>query len=378
MVSDGTMERQLLGNAIEGLDIPSGPGELTPEFLTRVVEDMYPGTGVREIEFVKVSRYGEEMVSTSDRAVLRLTYDGTPVDLPRQVVVKMTREDNALAALYDTEVGFYRHFRNEVTIEAPQAVGAVFDPGSGRYCLLIEDLTLRGARFPTALSGVTIVQVDGVLDSLARLHAHFWDSPRFRDDLRNIQSHVHGRLFEHFHRRQTVIPEKSVADHSWKRELMDNLGRTPKQLWAEVLKAQAFQATLPQTIVHGDAHIGNTYLLPDDTGGLLDWQLTVRGAWVHDVNYIVITALSRQTARENEQELLNRYLERLKQYGVEKPPSYDEAWRAYRMAPAWAFEVGWLSVPDFSYGAELNKTCHERTAGAYVDLETSKLIGELM
>jgi hypothetical protein len=368
------LEKQLLGNTIPGLEIPARAEDLTPELLTRVIDDMYPGTRVTDIEFLHVTHYGEEMVSTSDRGKLRLTYENAPVELPRDVVLKMKRDDFELGALYDTEVGFYRHFRNELTIESPHAVGAVYEPDTLRFILLLEDLSLKGARFLNASQHVTVEQVDSILDTQARLHAHFWDSPRFRGDLAGIQSHVSGRLHAHFNRRHPKVPIESVAEHPWKQELLARVGKNPPELWAETLKAQAYQATLPQTIVHGDAHIGNTYLLPDGTGGLVDWQLTVRGAWVHDMNYTIITALEPEVARANEQELLKRYLERLAQYGASSPPSFDEAWKAYRMGPAWDLEVGWLIVPDFSYGPEISKTNHYRTAQAYIDLETAKII----
>jgi hypothetical protein len=370
----GVLEKQLLGNAIPGLDIPMRAEELTPELLTRVIDDMYPGTRVTNIEFLHVAHYGEQMVSTSDRGKLRLTYENAPADLPTQLILKMKRDDFELGALYDTEVGFYRHFRDEVTIEAPRAVGAVYDPDTMRFVLLLDDLTLKGARFLNAVQHVTVEEVDSILDSQARLHAHFWDSPRFRSDLAGIQSHVAGRLHDHFNRRHPRVPIESVAEHPWKQELLARVGKNPPELWAETLKAQAYQATLPQTIVHGDAHIGNTYLLPDGTGGLVDWQLTVRGAWVHDVNYTIITALPPEVARANEQDLLKRYLARLRECGVASPPSFDEAWLAYRMGPAWDLEVGWLIVPDFSYGPEISRTNHYRTAQAYIDRETAKVI----
>jgi aminoglycoside phosphotransferase (APT) family kinase protein len=42
-------------------------------------------------------------------------------------------------------------------------------------------------------------------------------------------------------------------------------------------------STSPQTFLHGDAHIGNTCLLPDDEVGFLDWQAVRRGNWSVDV-----------------------------------------------------------------------------------------------
>ena len=41
----------------------------------------------------------------------------------------------------------------------------------------------------------------------------------------------------------------------------------------------------PQTYLHGDPHIGNTYVLPDDEIGFLDWQVVRRGNWSVDVGY---------------------------------------------------------------------------------------------
>jgi Phosphotransferase enzyme family len=45
--------------------------------------------------------------------------------------------------------------------------------------------------------------------------------------------------------------------------------------------------TSPQTFLHGDAHIGNTYVLPDNDVGFLDWQVVRRGNWSVDVGYFL-------------------------------------------------------------------------------------------
>src|SRR3546814_4086106 len=75
---------------------------------------------------------------------------------------------------------------------------------------------------------------------------------------------------------------------------------------AAVQAVQRHQSTLPQTLLHGDTHLGNTYLLPGSGGGLLDWQLMVRGYHIHDVNYLITTALPIGERRAQERDLLCR------------------------------------------------------------------------
>ncbi|MET0361163.1 MAG: phosphotransferase [Sphingobium sp.] len=370
-----TIEKTYLGNRIEGLDIPSTVDDLTPEFLTTIIADMNPGTVVTAIDYTNVSHFGEINVSTGDRGKLELTYAG-PSALPTRVVAKMHRgNDFALTRMYETEVGVYRNFRNDLLLETPRAIASVFDPETSRFCLLLEDLGEKGARFLSADQDVSVEQVDAILDSQAKLHAHYWESPRFAGDMRLFQSHVSGPIHEHFMKRYPGVAEKSVAETPWKAELLAELDRVPATLWSEAVKAQRYQATLPQTIVHGDGHIGNTYVLPDGTGGLLDWQLTVRGAWIHDVNYTIVTGLPPKVARDNEQDLVRRHLDRLKAYGVETPPTFEIAWRAYRMCQAWNL-AAWLGTPDISYWT-VNKIANQRCAEAYAELETSRVLAEI-
>src|SRR3546814_13677862 len=90
-----------------------------------------------------------------------------------------------------------------------------------------------------------------------------------------------------------------------------------------VAKLHRHQQTLARTLLHGDTHLGNIYLLPDGRAGLLDWQLVVRGHHMHDVNYIVTTALSIGDRRNHERDLLAYYLDCLKAHGVAGAPDLD-------------------------------------------------------
>ena len=82
-----------------------------------------------------------------------------------------------------------------------------------------------------------------------------------------------------------------VERNPYKAELIRPLGRSLEQMFSALWQVQEVLASEPVTLLHGDPHLGNTYLLPDGTGGLLDWQLMVRGRWAHDLTYCLVTAL---------------------------------------------------------------------------------------
>src|SRR3546814_1202842 len=96
----------------------------------------------------------------------------------------MRSPDFLIGPLYQNEVRFYNRLRHELTdIEAPFSLGGAYDPETQQFALLLGDLTLQGARFPNVLSPVSLDELRALLDPLARLHARYWQSPRFGGDL---------------------------------------------------------------------------------------------------------------------------------------------------------------------------------------------------
>ncbi|MET0369787.1 MAG: phosphotransferase [Sphingobium sp.] len=359
--------------------IPADVDGLTLAFLTQVVRTVHPGVTVTDFELVERKRYGEPMVSTSDRLRMRLDYaPGAPDDLPRQVAVKMKRSSDAiLGELYQNEVDFYVRLRPGLDIEAPAIVGGVCDKDSALYYLLLEDLSLRGAIFPSAIRDNSLDEVRAVLDQMARLHATFWNSPRLATDLAWYQSHVAGSLHDRMDRSLPITIGGDLPVNPFKRELVESLGTDVGALHTLYRALQRQQATGPQTILHGDGHIANSYLLPGGRAGLLDWQLTARGSWAHDVNYLIVTALDVETRRVEERALVDHYLDRLHAQGVTDVPDRETAWLEYRRALLWSLYVGWLTTPIANYGEAINRANLTRTGTAVRDHDTLALVRDL-
>jgi Phosphotransferase enzyme family len=368
-----------MNNALS-VPLTSTAEELTVEQLNAVIHTRHPGVSIEGFDVLESRKYGEQMVSTSGRAILNLRYAaGAPKDLPQRVVCKLAiGAGSVMAAFYENEVKIYAQLRPDLLIEAPRSLGALYDPTSAQFVLMLEDLTQRGARFPNVTQDVPLSAIETLVDTLATLHAGLWESPRFATDLAWLQTHVSGAVAHVMNELAPPLIQHEIDTQAFKREMVQRLRTTGPRLLAGVKALQRHQSTLPQTLLHGDTHLGNTYLLPRGSAGLLDWQLSVRGYCMHDVSYLVITGLPIALRREHERALLSRYRERLLSLGVKRPPSADELWNEYRRAVVWGVYVGWLTTPVANYGWEINVVNHLRLTTAYEDLDTARLVEDIM
>src|SRR5690606_7912625 len=88
-----------------------------------------------------------------------------------------------------------------------------------------------------------------------------------------LESHVSGDIY-HFFMDPPRLPahiEEEVRANQFKREMVERLGLQTGELHRLTAIVQQHQSRLLPTLVHGDAHLGNTYRLPGDKAGLVDW-----------------------------------------------------------------------------------------------------------
>jgi aminoglycoside phosphotransferase (APT) family kinase protein len=400
---------------------PARLEELSPELLTAALARHRPGVVVERVGVAERARCGDGIASTADRVVLELELaPGRGDGVPSRVMLKtillhrhlrfglpvilgiaaaLNRLDavpvlrtgsrplvftlinvyqrffpHAPAPMYDNEVRFYRDIRDELEIECPRVYASVFDERTGQFGIVMEDLRLRGARFPNATTPTTLDEVAGLVSTLARLHAQFWASPRLERDLRWVVTTSSGGMYRVFEAIGLDLIRDQVSKNAFKQELIAPLRRSLDQLWRDVWAVQAALDADPVTLCHGDAHIANTYLLPDGSGGLLDWQLMVKGSWAHDLTYLLVTGLETGQRRRHERDLITHYLDELRALGVARPPNRDEAWLRYRQCVVWGLVIGWLITPPQNYGRAVTEANIRRLVAAARDLETFRAL----
>ncbi len=402
------------------LDFPTEPEALTPELLTGLLAIRYPGVLVRERRLIERSSRGAGKASTADRMSIELEYArGRDEGLPSRMVLKtvlldkrfrfgptavaMTgglvrglgrlpfgrrvrpwvfsavrsyqrRYPHAPDAMYRNEVRFYEDIRPELDIEAPQAFASFYDERARTFAILMEDLSLRSACFPNATMSIAVERMQGLLTTLATLHARYWESPKLRGELSWLATPRAGGMYPVFRALGLDLVRNQVETNPFKAELIAPLGRSIDELWSALWRLQEILDSAPVTLLHGDPHIGNTYLLDDGSGGLLDWQLMVKGRWAHDVTYVMITGLSTEDRRVHEWELLAFYLNELRRSGVRFAPTTNEAWDLYRKSVAWGLLIGWLITPPENYGESITAANIRRLVAAASDLETFELL----
>jgi hypothetical protein len=390
--------------------------DLSPELVTSLVAQRDPEVRVASVEIVEHDRCGDGLASTADRLLLALDYAspgktsppprlilktrflhpllrfGLPAILGLSSAVRAAQSipllgdrarsllfvivgayqkwfPHAPDAMYVNEVRFYRDLRDDLDIEAPRSFGSVYDERTRHFGMLLEDLNERDAHFPNALESQSLETMRSLLANLASLHARFWKSPRFERDLDWVDTRLAGGMFPVFDKIGLDLIRYQVAQHAFKADLIAPLGRSVDELWEALWASQRILDGGPHTLLHGDTHIGNTYVLPDASGGFLDWQLMVRGSYANDISYVIATGLDPATRRAEQRALIEFYLEELRRHGVEAP-TFDEAWTGYRLGLIWGLVIGWLITPPVNYGEPITSANIARLVDAALDADS--------
>ncbi|WP_424215843.1 aminoglycoside phosphotransferase family protein (plasmid) [Streptomyces sp. BI20] len=301
---------------------------------------------------------------------------GVEAGLPASLFVKTTaglvqRLTLHLAGVLIGEPGFYNVLRPTLDIETPRGVHGAADPATGRCVVVTEDLTAtKGAVFLDPTVPYTRAEIEGLLAETALRHGRTWEDPRLSGlgFLKTPDAH-----FANMDRLIGMDAQSRVGARRAAAVLPPGAGASPDALYAALRESLRQAARGPGTLLHGDAHIGNTYRTAQGRMGFLDWQVVMRGHWACDVAYVMTSGLAVEDRRAWERDLLAHYLDRLGAAGG-APPAFEEAWLAYRAQTLYPLYI-WLTTrgrkaiqPRFQPDAVCDAII-ARTAAAVRDLD---------
>ena len=224
---------------------------------------------------------------------------------------------------------------------------------------------MRSADPRDSLRPMSPEQVANGLRALARLHSAYWNlDTRTHPKLGWMQTWKGGPGWEVGLRRRAPVGLERGGD-TLPPEVRKLSGDQVVDHWARYMRALSRG---PLTMTHGDAHIGNTYVLPSNDVGFLDWQVVRRGAWHHDVGCFLQGALAIEDRRAHEAELMEIYREAL---SVPDRPSKEQIWLGYRASAAHGLTV-WLSTlgVDGYQPRDISLALAQRFASAFAELDT--------
>ena len=213
--------------------------------------------------------------------------------------------------MYVTEVKFYDQIHPNLRCETPEVYALALDEETSRFAVVIEDLSLRDAVFPSALSALTADDVAPLMSNLAKLHAPHWGRKDLEQVYPWLETATTGKSSEWWRDGARDVAQFELQQR-YKLAALDVDHHPLDRVLEAVARLQVFNGVGPSTVIHGDTHVGNCYLLPGGGGGVLDWQLTRIGNWGNDVGYTLMTALDVEERRKGEEDLLRLYLDELR------------------------------------------------------------------
>jgi Ser/Thr protein kinase RdoA (MazF antagonist) len=352
--------------------VPFDLSRLSAGWLTRALDPVAPGVRVRSF------RQLDSNSGTTTRARIAIDYDerGRGDNPPETVFVKIAPSAFAqrlfTAAMYlgRNEVFFYRTIRPGLPVRAPKVWSAECSRDGRRFAMLLEDLGGGDVGFAVVGDRADLNLTRRVMGETAKLHAAFWESPRFAEDLAWIPCRENRRRrdvgLERFLTRQML----ALALRRFGRELPPDCARAAHLCMERRDEVDHLWARGPRTLVHGDCHIGNLFF-EGDRVGFLDWQVVGRAPGMRDVTYFLCLSCPSELRAAHERELIELYLESLAGQGV-SAPSFEVAWEQHRHFAlyAWLAAAFTAAAGDGLQAREIALAGLRRATQALVELET--------
>jgi aminoglycoside phosphotransferase (APT) family kinase protein len=304
-------DRQAVMGATQAI-LARRPSDLTVAWAQRILDHHASGATVAGVEVLSVD------VGTTTRVRLAVDHDGPPA-LPRRWFAKLpslsprARWITALPRLLHAEARFYGEVARAIPVPLPPVLATQSRCGWGATVVL-ADVTERGAAAGAPGDALTAAQAALVVEQLARLHALMWSAPSLDREYHWLAGRV---------RRSEDRLGSALAVPLMRRGLRRAGSAVPTALHGPALgyarrrrQVMRFLADGPRTLVHHDVHPGNLFWR-ESGPGLLDWHLVRIGEGVGDVAYFLATALTPETRRVHEADLLTRYRRALAEHGVD-------------------------------------------------------------
>ncbi|HEX5505324.1 MAG TPA: phosphotransferase, partial [Thermomicrobiales bacterium] len=280
--------------------------------------------------------------ASSQVAHLAVRYSAdAPSDAPAHLFLKVADPDleRRMPRRNRAEVAFYRAVAGDARdLPLVRCYDAAYAGGDvDRFHLLLADpAATTHVAIPYSAVPPPLAECHAMIDTLARVHARYWDDPRPAAPLqqaRSAERHTGMATAEFVAWADETLPRflADLAEHlpADRRALYAAVGA---RLPARLVACQARGRHL--TLTHGDVHRGN-FLFPRDAAShtpvIIDWKRAGVTLGANDLAYMMALCWFPPIRAQREQPLLRRYHERLREHGV-AGYAWADLWDDYRLA----------------------------------------------
>lgn len=308
--------------------VPSGIGEVTPQWLTAVLRGDANGISSATVTGLHAEQIALDTGFSALLYRLHLTGDG----VPPTVIVKLPAESMARAAMemlggYRRELAFYQRIAPHAPITTARVYAAQTVGDSADFVLVMEDL--GSWENADHLAGLSMERTRVCIEQLAGLHA--WSVHSAPPDALEVFPSLDTPIA-----REIFVPAFAPAWEVYREKTTATIP-SPVARYAQRFADHAPVALAALTersmLLHGDIRADNMFFDGDQLK-VVDLQMAALGAGAADIGYLVSQGLPTAVRRGHDEELVRTYSEQLREHGV-TDYAFDEAWRYYRFAIAY-------------------------------------------
>ncbi len=358
--------------------IPIDVEDLTAAWFSTILRPYAPEAEVTSAEVVAAHS------GTTGRVKLRLIYEGDHGGLPDTVFCKIAPFDASQREFLNQvgigvmEARLYAALATELPVRIPGLWHADVDDEGG-FIMILEDLDASGCTFPRPADADIGLRAESTVQQLAVLHAGYWESPRFSEDLSWVPERAG------FGAGGGKDAAASAAAVRFMRLVLDRFADEMPPVFRAV--ATLFRDRSSdvldlwdegeRTLIHGDPHSGNLFTDQGRTG-FFDWAMFSRSPGMRDVAYYCCNSIPTDVRRSIQSDLLAHYRRTLGELGITLDPALME--RQFRLFAvfSWLSAATTAAMGDRWQPSDRAVAAMERTTTAIDDVDSVGLLQELL
>jgi aminoglycoside/choline kinase family phosphotransferase len=306
--------------------LPAMPEGLSAQWLTPILHQ----AGLRSDAYlidVRRTGVGDGVGMMSELSRLNLTWSKPGDDLPATMIAKYasTNPMNRAAAtgfhVYEREVRYFLEVDARTTARTPRCYYGKLE--ADNYLLLMDDL--GDYRVGSQAAGAGFEDTAIAVDELARLHASFWEKASEFEWVPHIVNSYHADTMITLARAGWDPMVNHFSEH-----VPEAIRARKDDILAAIPNLQAAMDKGPITLIHGDFRLDNVMfgVKPGHFPAvILDWQGPLLCKGVVDLALLLGQNTHIEVRRQQERNLVQRYVDGLAALGVNYPPA--TAWEDY-------------------------------------------------
>jgi len=309
--------------------------DLTPEWFTEALREGGTIGGDATVTSAKSSLVGTGQLG---KVVLtELGYD-TGTAGPASLIAKLPSSDagsrqlGVMMGAYEAEVRFYQEIVPLVAVAAPRMHFGDIEPDTGRFTLLIDNLTPLST-VGDMVAGCSMEHAELALLALVGLQAPSWDCPALLDK----------KWISDIARTQLLFDTVPTAVEVFLERFTPRLEPEHVALVRELgPKAPAYPSAVwkgPLAVAHGDYRLDNVMFgnaWPAPPVSIIDWQVARLAPPLVDAATFLGSCVSPDDRRAHETDLIARYHDGLVRLGV-TGFTLDDCLESYRRCSLYSF-----------------------------------------